>query len=208
MKLYGGALSPFVQRVLLVAKVKGVALPLEPAPGGIKSPEYRALNPMGKMPTLLDGDMALPESAVIAEYLDEVLSGPSVLGATPQDRAHVRLISRLADLYLYANLGPLFGARQNPDALPPAMAKLAEGMDYLDALLPRRAVPGFTLIDASLIPLFFFFEALDGSAGTARLIADRPHLAAWWAAAKASEIGAATLAEMGAALKAFMAPSK
>ena len=56
MKLYGAIASPYVARVVMYAKIKGVDLPLMEAPGGIKSPEYLKLNPIGKMPTLdLDG---------------------------------------------------------------------------------------------------------------------------------------------------------
>lgn len=37
--------------------------------GGQKHPDYVALNPMGKMPTLVDGDVVVTEAAAIALYL-------------------------------------------------------------------------------------------------------------------------------------------
>lgn len=57
MKLYGSIASPYVARVVMFAKLKGLDLPPTDAPGGgIKSPEYLKLNPMGKMPALeVDG---------------------------------------------------------------------------------------------------------------------------------------------------------
>lgn len=37
--------------------------------GGQKHPDYLAINPMGKMPTLVDGDVVVTEAAAIALYL-------------------------------------------------------------------------------------------------------------------------------------------
>jgi glutathione S-transferase len=37
--------------------------------GGQKDPAYVAINPMGKMPTLVDGDLVVTEAAAIALYL-------------------------------------------------------------------------------------------------------------------------------------------
>lgn len=37
--------------------------------GGQKLPDYVAINPMGKMPTLVDGDVVVTEAAAIALYL-------------------------------------------------------------------------------------------------------------------------------------------
>ena len=72
MKLYGSLVSPYVARVVLAARAKGLDLaPEAPPGGGIKSPEYLAINPMGKMPALEDGGQCIAESAVILEYLDE-----------------------------------------------------------------------------------------------------------------------------------------
>jgi len=52
MKLYGGLASPYVARVVLFARLKGIALAPQMPAGGIKTPEYLAKNPMGKMPVL------------------------------------------------------------------------------------------------------------------------------------------------------------
>ena len=37
--------------------------------GEQNSPEYRAINPMGKVPTLVDGDLVITETAAICAYL-------------------------------------------------------------------------------------------------------------------------------------------
>lgn len=210
MRLLGGLLSPFVMRCVLAARFKGENLVVEMPEGGIKSPEYLALNPMGKMPVLVDGDFALPESMVIIEYLDEVLDGPKLLPDVPEGRALARLLARVADLYVGPHLTAIFQARQNPDAVPAAIENLREGLGYLERLRPAHAecLAGaeHSVADATLMPLFFFLDAFDGPFGTSKLIAERPGLARWWEAQKATELGARMVAEMGAALAAFSAP--
>ncbi len=208
MKLYGVNLSPFVMRPLLVARAKGHDLALDLPEGGIKSDDYVAMSPMAKMPLLVDGDFCLPESQVIAEYLDSVLSGPKMISADPQLAARERLICRLADVYVVPELGGLFNARDKPEGVAPALIKLELALGYLEHF--RHAGDShavgerFSIGDAALIPLFFFFDAF-GQLGTAELVAARPGLAAWWAHAKASELGSRAVAEMDEGLKAMMA---
>ena len=209
MKLYGIALSPFVMRPLLVARAKGHDIALEMPEGGIKSDAYLAMSPMAKMPLLHDGDFHLPESQVIAEYLDSALSGPKLISADPKIAARERLLVRLADVYLVPELAGVFNAREKPEGLAPALEKLGLAMGYIEHF--RRAADSFavgdkfSIADAALIPLFFFFDAFSAGMPTAELIAARPGLAAWWARAKASELGARAVAEQGEGLKAMMA---
>jgi glutathione S-transferase len=208
MHLYGGGLSPFVQRPLLAARAKGHDLPLEDFPGGIKSDAYRALTPTARMPLLVDGDFALPESQPIADYLDAVLPGPRLVPADARDAARMRLIIRLADLNIVPHLGALFRGRDNPAGVGPAMAGLAEGLGFIEHFRASSDVfavgSSFSLADAALIPLFFFFDAFDRGMNTGALVAANPGLAAWWQHAKATDVGARTIAEQAAGLKKMM----
>jgi glutathione S-transferase len=209
MILYGGKLSPFVMRPLLVSRAKGAEVTLASFEGGIKSPEYLALCPTGKMPLLVDGDLALPESQVIADYLDMVLPGPAMVPADPRGAAMVRLLTRLVDTYMVPSLGGLFRGRENPAGVPDAMKGMGEALGYIEHY--RRADDAcafgdsFTMADAAMIPVFFFLDALDGPMPTKGLIAARPGLAGWWDRAKASPLGAQAVAEQAEGLKAMMA---
>lgn len=74
MKLYVHPLSTNARRARLVAHHLG--LPVEEqlidlAKGEQKKPEYLALNPNGKVPTLVDGDLKLSECYAIMIYLCE-----------------------------------------------------------------------------------------------------------------------------------------
>ena len=209
MKLYGIALSPFVMRPLLVARAKGHDLALEMPEGGIKSDSFLKMSPMAKMPLLHDGDFHLPESQVIAEYLDAALPGPKMISEDPKTAARERLLVRLVDVYMVPDIGGIFNSREKPEALAPALEKVTTAMGYIEHFRRTDDVfaigAKFSIADAALIPLFFFFDFFAPHMPTGELIAARPGLAAWWARAKASELGARAVAEQAAGMKAMMA---
>src|SRR4030081_1552446 len=72
MKLYGFPPSPNTWKVRAVAAHLGMPLELVPVDltkGGQRAPDYLALNPCGRAPTLVDGDFVLWESDAIMQYL-------------------------------------------------------------------------------------------------------------------------------------------
>ena len=106
MMLYGSDLSPFVQRIKMQLAAKGLAYEYAPPTGGFKSDEYLAINPIGKIPCLVtDSAMSIPESEVIAEYLEEAFPKPHLRPKKAEERAQVRLITRLTDIYLSPAMG-------------------------------------------------------------------------------------------------------
>lgn len=58
-----------------------------------RRPEYRALNPQGLVPTLVDGEHVLTQSLAICEYLEERHPEPPLLPRSPADRARVRALA-------------------------------------------------------------------------------------------------------------------
>ena len=79
MKLYSFPISPNGKRVNICAIESGVALDpavLDAAKGELRAPQYLALNPMGKAPTLTDSDFVLWESGAIVCYLAQTSGGP------------------------------------------------------------------------------------------------------------------------------------
>jgi glutathione S-transferase len=73
-------------RVLLTAEVKGIPYEgkLLASKGELKTPEFLAINPLGRDPALRDGDFTLHESLAIMVYLDRKHPSP------PPFRAHCR----------------------------------------------------------------------------------------------------------------------
>ena len=72
MKLYTNPLSPNCRKVDAVAKQLGIDVThqaVDVAAGETRTPEFRAINPNGKVPVLVDGDITLWESNAIQCYL-------------------------------------------------------------------------------------------------------------------------------------------
>jgi len=92
--------SPYSWRVLLTLEVKKLAYTsrlLEASKGELKKPEYLALNPRGKVPTLKNSDFVRWESLAIMDYLEHKQPKPAIFGRTAQSAAKIRrLISEFS----------------------------------------------------------------------------------------------------------------
>ena len=71
MKHYCNPMSRAVTTMWMFAELDAPheEINIDFASGESKSPEYRAINPMGKVPPLVDGDAVVTEVAAICAYL-------------------------------------------------------------------------------------------------------------------------------------------
>jgi glutathione S-transferase len=212
MKLYGGLASPYVARVVLFARLKGIELVPEMPAGGIKSPEYLAKNPMGKMPVLEVDGTAIPESEVICEYLEDLHPGTGGLPGDALDRARARLISRVHDMYLtsaeamlFRNLNP---ASRDEAAVATAKASIETGFEYLSHFVraaPYAAGSQLSLADCTLLPsLALFRKVLLPAYGLTDPTAGAGNLGRWWSACGADPVAGPFIEEYSAAVDAFL----
>ncbi len=115
MKLYSYFRSSAAYRVRIALNLKGLAYEIVPVHlvkdgGHNKRPEYRAVNPQMRVPTLVtaSGDVLLQSLAII-EYLEETHPDPPLLPKEPAARAHARALADIVacDIHPLNNIGPL-----------------------------------------------------------------------------------------------------
>ena len=98
MKLYGSLGSPYVRKVRILLAEKNIPHEFIVARGSAPDSPVPALNPLGKIPTLLrDDGRALYDSPVIVEYLDSLGSGPKLIPDEFDARIEVKRWEALGD---------------------------------------------------------------------------------------------------------------
>ena len=135
---------------------------------------YLSKNPSGQCPALeLDDGTVLAEITAICEYLDEKYPGPSLIGATPEERAKTRMWARRIDINILEPMANGFrysdGIKMFQDrihCIPAAAADLKqiaqEKLAWLDGLIAgRQFVCGDRLTLADIL-LFAFVDFFNG----------------------------------------------
>jgi maleylacetoacetate isomerase len=98
VRLYGYFRSSASYRVRIALNLKGIAwdqelVDLRAPKSAQHSAAFRALNPQGLIPVLVDGDAVLSQSLAILEYLEERHPQPALLPSDPLARAQVRALA-------------------------------------------------------------------------------------------------------------------
>ena len=91
MTLFSDPICQYSHRVRIVLAEKGVTVDIEDIDPKSVTEEILEANPYGTLPTLVDRDLALYESNVVMEYLDERFPHPPLLPVYPVARAESRL---------------------------------------------------------------------------------------------------------------------
>jgi glutathione S-transferase len=184
VKLVSFKLCPFVQRSVITLLEKQVPHELEYIDLADKPAWFLALSPFGKVPLLVvDHEVALFESAVINEYLDETTPGRRLHPEDPLRRAHNRMwiefgSSLLGDQYRM-QLAP------GEDEARRQLAALHDKLGRVEAELgsgPWWNGAELSLVDTALAPFFqrarWTADALPGFDP----VEGHPRLRAWQAA--------------------------
>lgn len=124
---------------------------------GMKSPEYMKLNPSGVVPTLVDGDLVLPEGMAILLYLVDQNPDASIGPAAGPDR--IELHKWL--VYISGTLHPYFW----PYFMPMRFTTDENGHDAVRAASQIQVGKVLTLIDRHL-------EGRDWMVGDRKSVAD------------------------------------
>lgn len=188
MKLYSGKSSTFSRRVRIALHEKGLAESIEEIETDRDrraTPEYRTINPYGRIPTLVDESFVLYESTAILEYLEARFPEPALVPPAhtdPAGRARAAMYVKLCDL----EFTPHAIAIQRPKRLDPeatwdlsAMTRASQAVarhyDILERELEGRDYlvgDAFSWADLAYLPFLHFHALLE--------VPLPPNIEAWW----------------------------
>ncbi len=160
-------LCPYVQRAAIVLAEKDVIAERRYVDLGNKPDWFLKISPLGKTPVLLVDDVALFESAVICEYLDDT-ELPRLHPANPLERAQHRAWMEFGSAVLNGVAG--FYSAPDAVALEAKRADLIVKFALLENELVKRATdhPGlwfggqrFGMVDAVFGPVFRYFDSFE-----------------------------------------------
>ncbi len=100
--LYELSLSPFVQKVKIALREKGIPFERRDAFAGEHRQDFERLSARREVPILVDGDITIYDSTIILDYIDERWPDPPLVPSDPGERARHRMLEELCDTELEA----------------------------------------------------------------------------------------------------------
>jgi glutathione S-transferase len=183
LTLISHKLCPYVQRAVIALNEKGVPFERVDIDLANKPDWFLKLSPLGKVPVLVvrseDGEVALFESNVICEYIEDTQGGAKLHPQDALQRAQHRAWMEFGSTIL----GELWGLETTVD---PAIfeakrvavaAKFARVEEALGSG-PFFAGEKFGLVDAVFAPIFRYFDVFD-SLIELSIFDDTPKVRAW-----------------------------
>lgn len=164
MKVHGALISPFVRKVVVALKLKGLDYELVNVIPGATPDDYKSISPLNKIPAFEDGDTAMCDSSVICEYLEEQYPDIPLRPNTAALRAKSRWLEEYSDSKLVELCGggifferiakPLLMKQPTDEAKVTETIEvlLPEQLAYLEDLLPEEGFvfDEFGICDISL----------------------------------------------------------
>ncbi len=178
--------SNYVWAVRIALAEKGIEHENIPAPP--HSPEVTAIHPLGKIPVLKHGKVAVGESRAIIDYLDAAFDGPRLVSAdsdaAQRSDAWTSIVTTsieplLVRQYVFAYMFPGTADGQ-PDraVLDSLLPKVEAALDVLEAALDSGEIgrDGFGRTDAYLVPMLFYVRTMPEGGS---MIAARPQISSY-----------------------------
>ena len=149
MKIIGSYVSPYVRKVLVCMELKGLSYEVDPITPFFGNDEFRRLSPLCRIPVLIDDDLVITDSTVIAEYLEDRFPNPPLLPEDPKDRANARWLeefadTRLGDVFIWGLFYPkmvhprVWGEPGDQSRIDQTLsADLPAALDYLESKIPE-----------------------------------------------------------------------
>jgi glutathione S-transferase len=206
MLLYSSPLSWFARKVEIALHEKGlvferVMVPYSQDTGYTpKHPVVLEHNPKGQVPVLIDNDLALIDSTLIFEYLEDAYPSPPLYPTGARPRAICRMLELFADEIM---LPPLRVLMRRPEAVRASPADEAAAETALrahyDRLEQRLGDDGYFCGDISVADIAIFMSILYTQRLRGPNLDAHPRLAAWYGRAGARPAFARIANEVAAA---------
>jgi glutathione S-transferase len=209
LKLISHRLCPYVQRAVIALAEKNVPFERVDIDLANKPDWFLKISPLGKVPVLVvataRGEVALFESNVICEYIEETQAGPKLHPGDPLVRAEHRAWMEFGS----ALLGDLWGLETTTD--PTTFESKRQAVATKFARVERALGEGpffagdrFSLVDAVFAPIFRYFDVFDELADLG-IFKDTPKVRGWRAElARRPSVQAAVGADYPQLLRAFL----
>ena len=200
IKVYGVHGSPFVRKVFIALEFKRIPYEIIQQMPFSGDKEYLKINPLAKVPTLVDGDLTLGDSKVICRYLESAYPEPALYPKDIADNAMAdwyeelcgNQIAELATGIFFQRFMRPFAFKQEPDE--ELVSKIIEQrlppmLDYLESQIPAEGFRfgEFGMADLSIVSPFinasYARYEVDRSrwpslAGLITRVKEQPHVAA------------------------------
>lgn len=160
---YSDPADHYSHRVRIVLAEKGVGAEIISVEQGRCPPRLLEVNPYASLPTLVDRDLALYESTVVMEYLDERYPHPPLLPVYPVARANSRLLIHRIQRDWCALVDLILDSRSKEPARVQARKELREsltGVSPLFADKPYFLSEELSLVDCCLLPILWRLPVL------------------------------------------------
>jgi glutathione S-transferase len=187
MKLYDFLPCPFGQKVRIMLAEKGLSYELveiDLAEGEQRKPDFLRLNPFGRVPVLVDEDITVYDSTIIAEYLEDEYPEPPLFPAIGSSalRARARIWEDFADTSFTAQVGQLMGEMGKPeDDRDPSRVQrfhrsIERVLDFVNHELQGQEflAQQFSIADIAFVPRLVVLKDLGLDPGE-----NRPNVEAW-----------------------------
>ena len=197
MKLYDlkGGMNP--RRVRIFLAEKSVEIPVQLVDmikGENATPEFLAMNPMGKLPVLeLDDGTFITESVAICRYVETLHPEPNMFGSNPLETANIEMWTRRAELdfaipilQVFEHLNPFWEGRlkQVKECGELAREKIVTRLAWLDGELGKRSPDDRQFLAAgryTVADITFQSALIVAKASGVRIPEEQAHLTKWFA---------------------------
>jgi len=162
MTLFSGADCPYSHRIRFVLAEKGIAVDVVYVDEDNKPEDLIDLNPYGTVPTLVDRDLVLYDTDIIAEYLDERFPHPPLMPVDPVSRAKARIVLFRIEKDWYSHLKDMDSG--DPEKVQSACRALADSLSASAELFADRPFflsDEFSIMDCAVAPLLWRLSHYD-----------------------------------------------